>query len=398
MLSPRTAVIVVFALNGAALGSWAPRVPALAAQMHTEPGPLGLALLGSSVGMLLAAVVSGRLVERTGPRLMIAVSVVVAGLLLPAIGATTSVPLFGVELLALGAAVGVLDVAMNIAAVQVERDEGKPIMPLFHAGFSVGALIGSAAAGLAASHDWSPERHLAVAGAFAIVVLLAVLRDVPGTRPPRHEKATAPRVAPARRPVLWLLAAIALASAIAEGASSDWSAMLMVNVHGVGQGAGALAFSAFSLAMACARVGGSWLQRKLGPTRTLAFGALLAGAGLVSAALIPLPAVGFAGFVLAGAGLAASFPVALGLAGEAGKRADGSGGEREIAFVTAIAYTGFLAGPPMIGGIAQVTSYAGSFVVVAVIALLIAPAAIGAVRARAAEGERAESALPGAVR
>lgn len=396
MLSPRTAVIVVFALNGAALGSWAPRVPALAGQMHAEPGPLGLALLGSSVGMLLAAVVSGRLVERTGPRLMIAVSVVLASLLLPAIGATTSVPLFGVELLLLGAANGVLDVAMNIAAVQVERDEGKPIMPLFHAGFSVGALIGSAAAGLAASHDWTPGWHLAVAGAFAIAVLSAVLRDVPGTRPEHREKAPAPRVAPARRPVLWLLAAIALASAIGEGASSDWSAMLMVNVHGVGQGAGALAFSAFSLAMAIARVGGSWLQQKMGPTRLLASGALLAGLGLASAALIPVPVVGFAGFVLAGAGLAASFPVALGLAGEAGKREDGSGGEREIALVTAIAYTGFLAGPPMIGGIAQVTSYAGSFVVVAVIALLIAPAAIGAARARAAERE--ESALPGAVR
>ncbi|GAA1960993.1 MFS transporter [Amycolatopsis minnesotensis] len=389
---------MVFALNGAALGSWAPRVPALSGQMHAEPGPLGLALLGASVGMLLAAVVSGRLVERTGTRLMIAVSVVIAGLLLPAIGATTSVPLFGVELLVLGASVGVLDVAMNIAAVQVERDEGKPIMPLFHAGFSVGALIGSAAAGLAASHDWTPDRHLAVAGAFAIVVLLVVLRDVPGTRPPHHEKATAPRVAPARRPVLWLLAAVALASAIAEGASSDWSAMLMVNVHGVGQGAGALAFSVFSLAMAFARLGGSWLQQKIGPTRTLAFGALLAGVGLVSAALVPVPAVGFAGFALAGAGLAASFPVALGLAGEAGKREDGSGGEREIAFVTAIAYTGFLAGPPMIGGIAQVTSYAGSFVVVAVIAVLIAPAAIGAGRAKAAEGRRKESALPGAVR
>ena len=120
----------------------------------------------------------------------------------------------------------------------------------------------------------------------------------------------------------------------------------------------------------------------------LAGGALLAAIGLLAAALISSPVVGFVGFALAGAGLAASFPVALGLAGEAGKRADGSGGEREIAFVTSIAYTGFLAGPPVIGGIAQLTSLSTSFIVVALVAALIAPAAVAALRAGRRERER----------
>jgi MFS family permease len=352
VVSQRLAVTVVFALNGAALGSWAPRVPALTEQIGAEPGAFGLALLGASVGMLLAASASGRLIERFGSRMVIAVSTVAACLLLPAVGAAGSVLALGVALAGLGAAVGVLDVGMNAAGVVVERRARRPIMATFHAGFSVGALVGSAAAALAAAHDWSPARHLTVAAVAAVVVLSLVVRSVPGISVGPRRSNESPRAggaAPARRVALWLLAAVALCSAIAEGASSDWSALLLVTEQGMSEGAAALAYSAFSLAMALARLAGAWIQARIGATRLLAGGALCAGAGLCIAALIPVLAAGFAGFVLAGAGLAASFPVALSLAGEAGKRADDSGGERELAFVTAIAYSGFLAGPPAIG-------------------------------------------------
>ncbi|MFF0146963.1 hypothetical protein [Amycolatopsis sulphurea] len=53
----------------------------------------------------------------------------------------------------------------------------------------------------------------------------------------------------------------------------------------------------------------------------------------------------------------------------------------ESAFVSTIAYSGFLAGPPLIGGIAQATSLPVSFLIVGLIAALIVPAAIGAARA-----------------
>lgn len=380
------AVFVVFALNGAALGSWAPRTPALTQQVHATPGVLGLALLGSSVGMLVAASLSGRLIERVGARAVVGGSTAGACVALVLVGFAPTVLLLAGALFVVGASVGMLDVAMNVAGVEVERRTGRPVMPTLHAGFSFGALAGSVAAGFAAGHDWSPARHLTVAAVVAFLVLLPVLRDVPGARPQHAAEAvTSPYPAPIRRPVLWLLAAIALTSAIAEGASSDWSALLMVTERGVGQGPAAFAYSGFALAMALARVGGAWTQRRFGATRALAAGAGVAALGLLCAALIPLSAFGYVGFALAGAGLAAAFPLALSLAGDAGKRADGTGGARELAFVTAIAYTGFLAGPPIVGGIAQVTSYGVAFVFVAAMAALIVPAALAARRARRRE-------------
>ncbi len=371
-------MFVVFAVNGIALGSWASRTPALATQVHASPGVFGLALLGASAGMLAAASVAGRIIERAGARVVVAGSTATTAGSMVLVGFAPTVPLLAGALLLIGASVGMLDVAMNVAAVAVERRLGRAIMPEFHAGFSFGALAGSLAAGLAAGHDWSPARHLSVAAVVAAAVLLPVLRAVPGSRP-EHREQLKPGRAPIRRPVLWLLAAVALCSAIAEGASSDWSALLMTVERGVGQGAAALAFAAFQLVMALTRLAGTYAQRRFGPTRCLAAGSVLAAAGLLAAAAIPVAAAGYAGFALAGAGLAASFPMALSLAGDAGKQ---GGGEREIGFVTAIAYTGFLAGPPIVGGIAQVTDYGLAFGFVALVAGLILPAALGARRAR----------------
>lgn len=382
----RIAVFGVFALNGAVLGSWSSRVPAIAGQVHASPGALGIALLGASIGMIIAASLTGRLVERVGARAAVAAGVLAAVLLLPLIGTATSIFVLGLGLAGLGASVGTWDVAMNIAAVAVERSAGKPLMPIMHAGFSIGALAGSALAGLAAGNHWTPGRHLLVASVVTFVLLLAVIRFVPGVAAPTqsHETKRA-RGSLLRRPLLWLLASIALCSAIAEGASTDWSALLMVTEHGVGQGAAALAYSVFSLAMAIARFGGTWLQQRFGATATLIVGASAAAVGLLLTAAVPIAAAGYVGFGMAGAGLSAAFPVALSLAGHAGRRADNSGGERELAFVTMIAYSGFLIGPPVIGGIAQLTSLSWSFVVVAAVAGMIVPSALLAARAGAKE-------------
>jgi MFS family permease len=382
MADGRVAVFVVFALNGAVYGSWAPRVPVVAERLHAAPGPFGLALLCLTVGMLIAAVLSGRLVEQIGARAAMAGSTLLSCLLLPILGVAGSVLWLGFVMFWLGVAVGALDVAMNIGAVGVERRIGRPIMPVFHAGFSFGGMAASAAAGLAAAQHWSPLRHFTAAAVVLTIALLVILRGLPRAVPRDEQRDPISRVAPIRRPLLWLLAAVAVCSAIAEGACADWSALLLVTEQGIGQGAAALGYAGFSLAMALTRLGGAWVQRRFCATRTLAAGAVLAGCGLVIAAVVPVAGFAFAGFALAGAGLAASFPIALSLAGAAGRRADDTGGEREIAFVTTIAYSGFLAGPPLIGGIAQATSLTTSFVVVGLLAALIAPSAVGAGRTR----------------
>ncbi|WP_436495043.1 MFS transporter [Actinokineospora sp. HUAS TT18] len=364
-------VLVVFVLNGLVFGSWASRVPALADQVGAAEGTLGLALLGASVGMIAVASLTGSLSTRYGARVLVGGSGLAAALVVPFLGLAPNPLVFGLVLVALGASVGMLDVAMNIAAVTVIRRVDRPLMPIFHAGFSFGGLLGAAGAALAAAVDWAPLPHLTVVAVVVALVIVAVVRDVPNESTTQPE--TTPGPAPTRRPVLWLLAAVALCSAVAEGASADWSALFAADYRGLGESSAAFVYGTFSIAMAVTRLLGERAERRFGPYRLLVVGAVVAGAGLLLASQVPSAFATFAGFGLAGIGLAYAFPIALALAGAAGRRADGTGGEREIGFVTAIAYTGFLAGPPLVGGIAHLSDLAVALSFAGIVAALIAP-------------------------
>jgi MFS family permease len=373
-MSPRLATFIVFLLNGAVFGTWAARVPALAEQIGAEPGSLGLALLGASAGLAVTAPIAARICAVHGSRMVLIASSLLSPLLLPVLALSQSPLQFGLTLIALGASVAAMDVSMNVAAVVVVRDLQRPLMPQFHAGFSFGGLIGSLGSAAAAQAHWTPMKHFITAAIVGLLVTALIAKHIPGGVGERHREEATERTNVLKSPVLWLLASVALCSAIAEGAAADWSALFMVRERGMGDAAGAYAYAGFSIAMALARWFGEPIQRRLGPHRLLAVGGGLAATGLALAVLIPLPATGYLGFGLAGLGLAFSFPVVMDLASEIGKRADGSGGERELGLVTTIAYTGFLAGPPIVGGLAHVSSLVVSLGFVALVTALIIPA------------------------
>lgn len=390
MRSGRLSVFLVFALNGVVIGSWAPRMPALAEQIGAGAGVLGLALLGASIGMIAAASLTGRLCARFGARVMVLGSALATAVVLPVLASVGSPLQLGLVLVLLGASVGMLDVSMNVAAVTVIRRTERPLMPVFHAGFSFGALAGSMGAAFAAGHRLALVPHLSLVAGVTVLLVVGTIRFVP-----REEAVADTGEPPApdrrmlRRPVLWLLGFIALFSAIVEGASGDWSALFGVRERGMSEAAGAVTFSVFCVAMGVVRLLGEQIERRFGAVKVLVAGSLMAGLGLITIAAVPSAWLAYVGFAMAGGGLAFAFPVALDLAGAVGRRGDGTGGEREIGFVTTIAYSGFLIGPPMIGGVAQLTNLEFAIGFAGVIALLIAPVAIASATARRREAEAA---------
>ena len=378
----RHAVFAVFLFNGALILSWAARMPTLAAQVGASEATLGLALLGASIGLAITAPIAARLCATVGARRLVVVGAAVTVLAVPALSFAGSPLHLGLNLFVLGGCGAALDVGMNVAAVAVTRALDRPLMPQFHAGYSIGGLFGSLGAAGAAAAGWDLRTHLVTAAAVGTVTMAAVVRSVPGaTGEPVAERG--PSVV--RRPLLWLLAGITVCAAIAEGATADWSALFFVRERHLTEAVAAMPYAGFSIAMAIARLVGEPVQRKLGPYRLLAAGAVVAAAGLGLAVLVDAAVAGFTGFALAGVGLAFCFPVVMDLAGAAGRRTDGSGGEREIGLVTTLAYTGFLVGPPMVGGLAHASSLTVALGVVAFVIALIVPTAWLARNARARE-------------
>lgn len=288
-MSPRFATFVVFLLNGAVFGTWASRVPALAGQIGADVGSLGLALLGASAGLAFTAPLAARICALYGSRGVLIASSLLSPLLLPVLALSQSPLQFGLTLVALGASIAMMDVSMNIAAVVVVRALQRPLMPQFHAGFSVGGLIGSLGSAAAAQAHWTPMKHFLVAACVGLVVTAVIAKNIPGGVGERHREEVAEHANVLKSPVLWLLASVALCSAIAEGAAADWSALFMVRERGMGDAAGAYAYAGFSVAMALARWFGEPIQRRLGPHRLLAAGGGLAATGLALAVVVPLP-------------------------------------------------------------------------------------------------------------
>jgi MFS family permease len=370
--SPRTAVAAAFLIHSTVSGTWAPRLPAIKVSLGLSDGELGTALVGLAIGLVVGTRVAGAPIDRWGSRpFMRAGFPLLAGtLLLPGL-ADNGVQLF-LALLVLGVASGALDVAMNAQGIEVERTLGKPILSGLHGLWSVGLGLGAAAAALAAAADLDPLPHFAIVAAVLALASLVSLRGLlPAEHHVREEHEREARVVLRWTLPLVLLGVIAFCSFVGEGSASDWSAVYMTQELGTSQALGALAFAAFAVTMAAMRFAADPLRTRFGNVVLVRGGSLVAAGGLGLGLLIHEPAAAIVGFALLGLGLAAVVPIAFAAAGAMDPRATG----RLVGRVATIGYVGSVAGPIMIGWLAEATSLRTALGLVVVLALVIAASA-----------------------
>jgi MFS family permease len=368
----------VFVVLGAGSATFAARVPAVKASLHLSSGSLGGALLGSAVGLVVAAPTAGVLLRRVGPRPVIAVGLALfaTGLRLIA-SAGGAVSLFAVLVL-WGFGAGLVDVGINTEAAALQARAGRPIMSRFHAGWSVGGLVGSALGAVAAGVGVGVGVHFGVAAALVAVVGAAAVWSLDGaaapSRPPqkgRGARTLRPRVPLA----LVALGAVAFGDFMAEGAANDWSAVYLHGSLGASPGFAALGFTTFALAMACGRLAGDHLTTALGPVRLVRCAGGLAATAMAVGLLVGRPVVALVAFGLLGAGLSVVVPLVFSAAARVGTAGT------SVATVTGFGYCGLMLGPPLIGGLAEVVGVPGALVVV-VVAAVASVALAGAVGRR----------------
>ena len=388
----RTAITAFFAMDGFVFASWAVRIPAVKAAVGASPATLGIALLGVSAGAIATMALTGALCRRFGSARLVVVGAVwlSLALLLPAL-ARSAVAL-GLGLAVFGIGYGGLNVAMNSLAVDLVAVLRRPVMPSFHAAWSLGGLAGAALGGLAAP-ALTPLAHFslvcllglaltAVAGRVVLTTPLPVAHAEPAREaspPPvtggrggaarASGEWTANEGAPgaAGRAGVWrtvlLLGVIALCSTYGEGAVSDWGALHLRTDLGAASGLAAAGYAAFALAEACGRLAGSALLARLGQTRVLVYGGLVTFVGMIAAALSPVLPLALVGFALAGLGVANAFPTAMARVGILA-------GPHGVATASTLGYAGFLLGPPTIGFLATAMSLRVALTTVSLLALL----------------------------
>lgn len=347
----RLAVSVLFFVNGAVLASWLPHIPAVKARLTSGDGQLGLVLLAMAGGALVALRAAGWLIGRLGSRVLSSAAGIALCLAMPLPVLSSSLPALVATLAVLGACNGLLDVSMNAQAAVVEQRRASPLMSSFHALFSLGGGAGALMTSGAMSLGLDDRTHVGLA---ALVALIAVGLALPGLVPAApHPEAGGPALARPPRALLGL-GVLALLGLLAEGAMADWSAVYLHDTLGASPAVAAIAFAAFSLAMAVGRIGGDELVGRLGPRRVLRLSATVAAVGLAGALLVGQPVTGVVGCALVGLGIANIIPVLF----SAAARVPGLHAGRGLAAVATTGYLGFLAGPPLIGAVADVAGLA----------------------------------------
>jgi predicted MFS family arabinose efflux permease len=360
--APRLATRLAFLVSGFGLACWAPLVPLAKERLAIDDAALGLLLLCLGLGSVGAMQLAGPLTSKHGARPAILIGGIGQALLLPFLAFAPTLPTMAAALLLFGAFLGVIEVGMNVHAVEVEKRATRPLMSGFHGLFSVGGFIGATMLTIVLSIGVSPAAGAVAASALMIGALTLAAPRLIAT--PQVED-TPLFVVP--RGIVVLLAALAAITFLTEGAMLDWGALLLSSKGLLPVAQAGLGYSVFAVAMTAGRLSGDAVIARLGDRRTMLWGGLLAVIGYAVMLVAPAATIALFGVLLIGLGASNTVPVLFRQAGAQTAMPAGLA----IASVTTIGYAGILAGPAGIGFVAQRIGLNAAFWLLAALLCLV---------------------------
>ena len=358
---------LTFAADSLMFGSWVAHIPHVKTSLGMDDAELGLALFGMPIGLLAMNPVSPGFIARFG-----LARTTIGGTVAMAVSFALPIWMPGrwtlmAALALVGAAVAVVNVAMNTCATNIERAEGVYIMSTCHGMWSLGGMVGSGTAAALIASGVSPEIHLSVLA--GLVILATMIRLKPALlQVPEGERSaegSGSKFAFPNRDLL-LMIFIGLTVSLSEGVAFDWSAVYLRDALGARAQIAALGFTCFSLTMMAMRFTGDVLIPRFGERNMLYFSALFTAFALTAVIVSPNSLSGIIGFLLLGAAVALGAPILFNAAARVPGLAPGAG----LATYATFSFIGFLAGPPVIGFIGEKFGLHTGFAMVAALALM----------------------------
>ncbi len=354
---------ITFFIAGFAMSSWAPLVPFVKQRLALDDGELGLVLLCLGGGSIVSMPLAGALAARYGCRRVLSLAVALICLALPLLATLPTLSGIVPALTLFGAGIGCVDCVVNIQAIVVERNAGRPLMSGFHSLFSLGGILGAAAISGILSLGASPlTASSCVVGVIVAAVAVAIphlLTDAGGGHGPYFA---------IPRGMVLFIGVLCFVLFLVEGAMLDWSAVFLIQVRGMDPSRAGLAYASFSLAMTACRLVGDSAVRRLGRRNVVVFGSAFAAASLALAALAPTWWLALVGYALVGAGCSNVVPVLFTSLSQQKSMPENVA----VPAITTLGYLGILAGPAIIGLVAHASSLTAAFLGLSVLMLAVA--------------------------
>lgn len=352
----RWATRLQFAALGLLSGTWGAHIPSVKAHYGLGEAVLSAVLLAAAVGAVLSLFIAGRVVGRLGARNTAAVASLLMCVALAMVLEYPGLSLLLPAMLVFGATMSLFDVSINTEGSELESLSGRAIMSNLHGMFSVGGMLGATLVSLMLGAGVAPRLQLFGVCATTALLVLATSRGMLEAHAAAGDSHGDGQGGKAHfawpRGLLLVIGLLIFAGMTAEGVMYDWCVLYLKQDVGMPQSQAAIGYAVFSGAMALARFGGDYLRSHYAERSLLKVGATLSAVAMAVVLLSATGWVAFVGFAIAGAGLAPVAPILF----NAATRVPGVSRAAAIASVTSIGYSGFMIGPPLIGGIAQATS------------------------------------------
>lgn len=382
MRRARVAVTAAFAAHAVLSGLLGPWIPRIKAHAGLDASGLGIALTGFAAGLLAGTRVADPLVRRWGGRRVVRGGIPVMGVGFALLSRAGDLASLTVLFLGIGLLAGLIDVAMNIEAVAVERRFERRVMSAIHGTWSVALFVGAALASAGIAAGMSIGIHIPISAALVVAVSGVFLRWLPDAGEPAEEARTGrpddPNVGRAGpTSVLLLLCLVAAGSFLVEGIAVEWSAVFLRESVGTDPGAAGLGVVAFSAGMAASRFLGDRLVARFGQSTVVRVGASSAFVALGAMLIVPDVVPSIAAFGIVGLGLGPVVPLAFRTAGRI-RRLDHASA---LPLVVTAGYSGSIVGPLLVGFIADLATLRVAFLV-PVVACAVSALAAGASRDR----------------
>lgn len=347
-LSGFWAIRFVFMMEAVTVGAVLPRIPDFKIALAIDDGVLGVVLAALPAGTMFGFVIAARFAETLGLRsaCMAAGPAFALSFILPGF-ASGPVGLFA-ALFVCGFVVALVEVAMNTEAGAIERRAGRRIMSQCHGFWSIGTVVGAALGGLFAQAAIMPLWQFLLLNPLFAAIALAAAWMLPADPVRSRATGTAHFFALPGR-ALSVLCLMPVGIMALEGAMMDWSAVFVREILSGEPVEAAAAYAVFATMMAVTRLAGDRLAERFGAARVVLVCSLSAALGAALFAAAPGLAVMLIGAALAGFGVATVYPLSV----SAAAAAPGKSPEANVAAVSFIAFSVFLVGPPVIGGLAH---------------------------------------------
>ena len=374
----RHATHVAFFIFGFVVSMIGVHVPSIRTQYRLDDGTLALALLGMALGALLCLAVAGRLIAAFGVRRVAAIAALAMCLALALVLQTLQFALLLATMVVLGAAIGLFDVAVNTEGSFIEAAQQRKVMSVMHGMWSLGGMCGALLGAWMIERGWVPLTQMRLVSAIGLAVALASTLGMLSAH--AHAAGTDDaskagvgwRQMPSRaRRALLALGLLAVLGLLAEGALYDWSVLFLQRERGAEPALAALGFASFSGAMAAGRFGGDGLRARMPAARLLAASAALSSLAMALVLAWPSVPVALVGLAVVGLGLANVIPILFVTA----SRVDGASPAAGIALVSSFGWVGVVIGPPLVGGVAQISSLSWALTLVVLASAALAASA-----------------------